>query len=360
MSKRKKKNNRLKLIFIGFILCLLCVVAFSTFYFLRGLRPVGDGSNKVQFEIEQGESFDQVLSRLEDKSLIRSQSIASFYAKMSKNNLYYTGEFDLNDGMSVKEILEHIGTVSLAKQDEVQVTIPEGKWAKEVAEILSQKFPYSKEEFINTWNDETYLRKLSKDYAFLDFNSINHPDYKVKLEGYLFPETYSFHADASIDEITRTFLDQFGHVYDSYKDQIESNEYNLHELLSLASVVQFEASSTEDMKLIAGVFYNRLYHGMPLESSVTVCYALYDDFADPQDCEIYTDIDSPYNTYLHTGIPIGPILNPGKEAIEAVLSPEKTEYMFFAADIYGDGKVYYSKTYEEHLEKVEELGLLIE
>ena len=123
--------------------------------------------------------------------------------------------------------------------------------------------------------------------------------------------------------------------------------------------VQFESGTKQDMATIAGVFYNRLNQDMRLESSVTVCYALYDQFDDPQDCETQTDVDSPYNTYLNNGLPVGPILNPGGDALLAVLEPESSEYLFFAADIHGDGKVYYSKTYEEHQRICEELGLIL-
>ena len=97
---------------------------------------------------------------------------------------------------------------------------------------------------------------------------------------------------------------------------------------------------------------------MKLQSSVTVCYALYDNFNDPKDCETNPELDSPYNTYMNEGLPVGPILNPGEEAFQAVLNPDrKGGYLFFAADIYGDGKVYYSKTYEEHQQICERLGL---
>ena len=131
----------------------------------------------------------------------------------------------------------------------------------------------------------------------------------------------------------------------------------MQQILTLASIVQFESATKSDMKKIAGVFYNRLDDNMKLQSSVTVCYALYDDFKDAQDCEVNTDVDSPYNTYEHKGLPIGPILNPGEDAIDAVLHPTKSDYLYFVADINGDGKVYYSKTLEEHEKKMEELGL---
>ena len=181
----------------------------------------------------------------------------------------------------------------------------------------------------------------------------------MKLEGYLFPDTYFLEKDDSLDDIARVLLDRFDVMYKENKKAFDQSDLSIHQIISLASVVQFEASEPGDMAKIAGVFYNRLDQGMKLQSSVTVCYALYDDFNDPKDCETNPEVDSPYNTYLHEGLPIGPILNPGDEAIKAVLNPEKTDYLFFAADIYNkvDGKVHYTKTYEEHLEECEKLGL---
>ncbi|MEG0275032.1 MAG: endolytic transglycosylase MltG, partial [Longicatena sp.] len=121
--------------------------------------------------------------------------------------------------------------------------------------------------------------------------------------------------------------------------------------------VQYEAAKKSDMDMIAGVFYNRLKQNMPLQSSVTVCYALYDNLTSSDDCEIQTDINSPYNTYQVSGLPIGPILNPGEEAIHAVLNPKDSEYLYFVADIYGDGTVYYAKTLNEQEANIDKYGL---
>ena len=156
-------------------------------------------------------------------------------------------------------------------------------------------------------------------------------------------------------------------IYAKYEEDINASDYSLHELITLASIVQYEAATSEDMQLIAGVFYNRLNSDMPLQSTVTVCYALYDDL-DRNDedswrtCEASTDIDSPYNTYLHSGLPVGPIVNPGEAAIDAVLHPQESDYYYFIADINGvrgeAGKVYYSETYEQHQQLQEELQLV--
>ena len=124
--------------------------------------------------------------------------------------------------------------------------------------------------------------------------------------------------------------------------------------MTFASVVQFESGKADEMPIIASVFHNRFETGMRMESSVTVCYALYDKFNDFMDCESNPKIDSPYNTYLNAGLPIGPVNNPGIDALNSVLHPAKTDYFYFIADVYGDSKLIPAKTYEEHLKNVQQ------
>lgn len=357
VNKKKARRRRFLLVFI---LLIAILIVGSMGYYFYSLRPVGNGSEKITFKIKEGQTYDEVLDDLEKDHMIKSATTAKLYARLNTNGQYYAGNFSINDGMSTGEILNYIGNINNSLKEQVTITIPEGTWAKEVAASIASKFNYSQEEILNQWNDIDYIKKLAKEYTFLDPDTLNNSNYKVKLEGYLFPDTYSFNSDASIDEITRTFLDRFQKMYDKYEKQIKKSDYSLQQILSLASVVQFESSSEKEMKKIAGVFYNRLDQNMMLQSSVTVCYALYDDFDDPKDCEVNTDTDSPYNTYLHEGLPIGPILNPGEKAIAATLNPTKSDYLYFVADINGDGKIYYSKTYEDHQAKMEELGLVMD
>lgn len=360
LKKRKKKKSFLKrLIGLILFLVLLCGGTFGVYHYQ--LRPTGDGSRIVEFDIEKGQTFDQVLHHLKEEDLIRSEFATRMYARFTNHSQYFAGQFHLNDGMSTPAILNHIKNVENAGKDQVKIVVPEGTWAKDIASTIEKACPdLTAKEILKQWNDTSYLKKLAKDYEFLNVEDLNNSKYRVKLEGYLFPDTYYVEEDADIDTITRTMLDRFELVYQEYKDEIEKSQYSMQELLTLASVVQFESSSPEQMKKIAQVFYNRLDQDMKLESSVTVCYALYDKFNNPTDCEIQIDVDSPYNTYANKGLPIGPILNPGQDAIDAVLHPEEHDYLFFVADINGDGTIYYSHTLEEHEERVKELNLVLE
>ncbi len=363
MKKLSKKKR------IALIVAAAVVVLFAGCYafYLNELSAVNNKKQDVVFVVEEGETMDSVLERLQQEGLIKSSTFASLHARISNQTQNMAGIFVLNDQMSTDEILRVLNDPTQARTDQLLITFPEGRWAKDYAAQIEEQLGIDADEILALWNDPSYIETLAKDYSFLDADALNNEEYRVRLEGYLFPETYAFDKDATADEVTRTFLDHFAEVYAKYEEDINASDYSLHELITLASIVQYEAATSEDMQLIAGVFYNRLNSDMPLQSTVTVCYALYDDL-DRNDedswrtCEASTDIDSPYNTYLHSGLPVGPIVNPGEAAIDAVLHPQESDYYYFIADINGvrgeAGKVYYSETYEQHQQLQEELQLV--
>ena len=199
------------------------------------------------------------------------------------------------------------------------------------------------------WNDETYVRSLMSSYPFLT-NDMFNSDVKCLLEGYLFPNTYEFFRDSSIEDITEKLLDATLKIYKENEEAFIASQYSVHELFTLASIVQRETGNTNDMPLVASVFFNRLATGMQLQSSVTVCYAL--DIGlngDWTKCEVIQDSSDPYNTYQIMGFPPGAICNPGKDALLAVLNPVDSDYFFFIGDVCGNGGTIFAKTYGEQL-----------
>ena len=221
----RKKKGKIVLIFV--LILLIALVLSSLFYIFKNTSACGDGKKQEVLVIEEGESFDQVLQNLEELNLIHSKEFASLYVKFKSNIQYYAGNYTLNDGMKLNEILNFLNDSSNATKESVTITIPEGKWAKEIAEILSQQLDYSKEEIIAYWNDETNLKEWCNTYEFLNFDDINQSVYKIKLEGYLFPETYSIEKDATLDAITRTLLNQFDVMYQEYKDDFKNSDYSI-------------------------------------------------------------------------------------------------------------------------------------
>ena len=342
--KRKIKWKRW---LIAAAVAVLVIAGALYTWYLNALSAVNERRQDVVFVVESGENMDSVLERLQEENLIKNSFLVSLHARISGLTQTWEGVFTLNDTMSADEILRRLNDADEAKTNQTLITFPEGSWAKDYAALIEENLGISAEELIAKWNDMEYIRTLAQDYAFLDADTLDNEDYRVRLEGYLFPETYAFDEDADADAVTRTFLDHFQEIYEKYAHDFEDSDMSIHELITLASIVQYEASTAEDMKTIAGVFYNRLQEGMPLQSTVTVCYALYDDLdrSDSESwkaCEASTDIDSPYNTYLNEGLPIGPIVNPGEQAIEAVLHPDENDYLYFIADINGVKKLVYA------------------
>ncbi|MFV0382254.1 MAG: endolytic transglycosylase MltG [Breznakia sp.] len=333
------------------ILFIFFVLAGSVFlYYDTQLRAIDKRSEEiVYFSIIENDTVDSVSNRLQEQGIIKDANMLKLYVKLHGYDHLKVGAYELQKDWSAKKIIQYLNDGGNVLNDQVLLTFREGIWAKEIAQLINENTNVSADTLLALWNDETFLKQLIEKYEFLD-KSILNSEYPVKLEGYLFPETYFFKKETTAEEVSYVFLNQFQKEYEKIKKDIEESGYSLHEIMTLASIVQFESASVEDMQKIAGVFYNRLAINQKLESSVTVCYALY-DYTSWEECEKDVTIDSPYNTYMYEGLPIGPILNPGKDAIESTLYPDENEYYYFLADVYGDGTVYYSKTYDEHLKK---------
>lgn len=344
-------SKKVKLIIVSVVAVIIgCCIATFAMYKIN-LEPVSSKSEEVRFQIVDGDNQSSIIDRLANDGIIKNESFAKISARLNGYDSFAVGLYVIDKSWSTPKILDYLTKSENIKNDEVLITFREGIWAKDIAAELEKKLGINAEDLLALWNNDEFLKEAMKHYEFLTDDIFNE-SYRVKLEGYLFPETYYFNKEASLEDITYTFLNQFDVEYQKIKADVEASDLSIHEIVTLASVVQFESSTKEDMENVAGVFYNRLNIGQKLESSVTVCYSLY-EFDSWLDCEKQYTVESPYNTYLHEGLPIGPILNPGKEALEATLHPASHEYYYFIADVQGDGKVYYAKTYEEHLANVE-------
>ena len=348
MKKTKKKSNTGKLVLVG-ILGFLVLVSSAFLYaynfYRKNLKQVAYQKTEVSFTIEEGEDLNQIIDELYEAGLIRNSQVAKIFVKLNKIDEYYYGNYILDASWDTKEIFAHICDYSNAVADEITCTIVEGMWAKNAAYALQQSTGIDADMFLVQWNNPSYIEYLINKYDCLTDEIYN--SQHCYLEGFIFPETYSFYANSSVKQITERILDHTEYIYEKYKTEIENSGYSTFEIFTLASVINFEAGTEEDMKLVSSVFHNRLDIWMPLQSSVTVCYALYDKFNDWQDCETNPNVSSKYNTYLNYGLPVGPICNPGERAINAALNPENTDYYYFMANI-NTGKMYYAKTLDEH------------
>lgn len=340
----KKYCNIYKFVII-FLVVLIILTCGS---YKIGTSSVSKDSFEVKITIPKESTYLSISNLLKENNLIRSESFYKIYIKIFKPNNLKAGIYTLNRNMNVKEIVDTLeGNV---KSEEITITIPEGKHIEEVAEIISSKINMSKEDILLYWQNEEVLNSLIDKYWFLT-DVIKKEGIRYSLEGYFFPDTYSILKESKIEDITYKMLDKMDEVLSKYKEEISNSKFNVHEILTLASIVEHEAILDSDRPMIAGVFINRLDKSMKLQSCATVGYAINEWKLSYNYKDLQTD--SPYNTYFYEGLPIGPGNMPGELSIGAVLRPTKHDYYYFLANVNDKDskKTYYSKTYSEHRQK---------
>jgi UPF0755 protein len=251
------------------------------------------------------------------------------------------GRYVFEDGISNYRILSslHSGKSTVA----ISVTVPEGFTAKQIAGVLSHRIGSDSALFVSLVSDSSFAQQLGVEAA--------------SLEGYLMPETYQFYWQMDEQEIIRDFVKEFRKFYtDSLEGYVGKMGKTTREILTIASIVEGEAAVDSERAIIAGVFYNRLRKGMKLEADPTIQFIIEDG---PRRV-LYRDLtlDSPYNTYLYSGLPPAPINNPGKKSILAAINPARHNFLYFVSD--GEGGHIFSKTYEEHQRAVQKYRRLRE
>ncbi len=349
-ERRKKRVPVLRWIILGIVVVLLILLGAIGWHFYDSLQPIQKDSEEVAFTVADGDTVSSVCAKLEQAGVIKDAKVSYYYARYKKLGNLIAGDYTIDKSWNTEQILTYLSDEKNTEQEFVTLTVIEGDWAKHIAQKASEITNVSYDDLINLWNNREWIESVMPEYPFLT-DEIFSEDARIYLEGYLAPSTYYLDPKMSAEEITRKMLDETLVNYNEFKDRIDESDYTIHQIFTLASIVQYEGGgSEEDLRTIAGVFYNRLNIDMPLQSSVTVCYAIdYDKDNDTwQACEFNSDFDSPYNTYLHYGLPPGPIENPGKTVLNAVLNPIESDYYFFMADVYGDGTIYYARTLDEH------------
>ena len=346
----------MKKLLVGFLglVILLCIGAFA--FYNMNLKAVSSDKKEIEFTVDKGSTYYSVIPKLKSQGLIRNELCFKIYIKINKPKNIEAGTYKLSKSMSVKEIVEAFNKGNNYNPNAIRITFKEGKHMRSIAKTIADNTNNKVDDVYSLLKDTEYLNEVIKNYWFVDESILNKSIY-YSLEGYLYPETYEFNnKDVTVKEIFKTMLDHMGKKLEPYKADIESSKYNVHQILTLASIVELEGAKSDDRKGVAGVFYNRLNSGMSLGSDVTTYYAAKVELSER---DLYkTEIDSvnPYNTRSSSmagKLPVGPICNPGIESIEAALKPTKSDYYYFVAD--KNGKTYFTKTLYEHNRKVSEL-----
>ncbi len=284
--------------------------------------------------IPNGATFAQAATLLEQEQLIRSRSAFLLMGRSQEaDRKIHPGEYELNAAMPPAEILSKLlsGRVVLHA-----VTIPEGYTIHQIADVLGEQQITDRTEFVRWASDKSFVRTLG-----LSADSV---------EGYLYPDTYRFAKMTAAKDVIRTMVDQLEHVMtQELKARAKDIHLTVHEVLTLASVIEKETGSGDERPQISSVFHNRLKKKIPLQSDPTVIYGLpnFDGNLHKKDLSH----PSPYNTYRWTGLPPGPIASPGAEAIRAALYPAPSVYLYFVSK--NDGTHQFSATLVEHNKAVE-------
>lgn len=332
------------------------ILLFSLLFYNIGLSAVSKESNEVEFVIEEGSTYSGVINKLKNENLIKNELCFRLYIKLNNKNRLEAGTYKLNKNMNVKEIVSVFDKGNTYNPDVINITFKEGKHMRSIASTIASNTNNKEEDVFKLLKDKTYLNELINDYWFIDDSILNDNIY-YSLEGYLFPNTYEFmNKDVSVKEIFKTMLDETNNQLFPYKKTMEDSNYSIHELLTLASIVELEGKANSDRAGIAGVFYNRLNSGWALGSDVTTYYAAKVDMSE-RDLYAYEINDNNYyntrSNYLAGKLPIGPICNPSLHSIKAVLYPTDNNHYYFVAD--KNGKTYFTNTYSEHISKRDEL-----
>ncbi|MGA3675958.1 endolytic transglycosylase MltG [Lysinibacillus agricola] len=357
-SKMEERKSEVKIVrkivaivAISIVLLLGVIGLFGYNYVKSALKPVDpDATKTIAVEVPIGSGLSSISTLLEKEGIIKDARVFKYYAKFKNESQFQAGKYDLTQAMTFDEIIESLKTGKVYRKPVFTMTIPEGLTLEQIGNIVEKKTPYTQKEFMDLVTSDEFVQKMKAKYPELVTDAVLADNIRYDLEGYLFPATYSyFEEKPSLESIVDEMVGAMDKLVKSYSDVLAEKKISVHQLLTFASLLEEEATAQTDRETIASVFYNRIYQGMPLQTDPTVLYAL----GSHKDRVMYKDleVDNVYNTYKNKGLPPGPIAGAGKSSIEATLNPSKTDYLYFLAD--KQGVNHFSKTYDEHLQKVE-------
>lgn len=344
MKKVRKFKVGKFLLFLLLLIIIIILIMLGIYKY--EISAVSKNTDSKIITIDDGDNYYTIASELKEKNLIRSETFYKVYIKFTKPETLIRGDYELNEAMSVPEIVKVLSDEN-HRSSTLKITFREGLNITQMAKIVEEKTDIKEEDFINKLSDKEYLNELKQDYWFIT-NDIDNPEIYYPLEGYLYPDTYHFEkSELNIDDIVRKILDNTKTKLEPYKEEMQNNTYTPHQILTLASIIELEAVSDEDRALVSGVLYNRLKDNWSLGCDATTYYA-----AKKSMTERLTQNDliacNGYNTRCTSmvGLPVGPIDNPSISSIKAAIHPKENDYYYFVADT--NKEVYFTKTATEH------------
>jgi UPF0755 protein len=349
LEKQKEAKVVRKIVLTVFIILIIVfsgLIGGGYLYIKSSLKPV-DPSDKtmVNVTVPIGSSVSTISNILEENGIIKDARIFKYYIKFKNESGFQAGNYQLSKSMTFQDIIESLKQGKLMNEVAFQITIPEGRQLKEIASIVSKKTDFSDEVILEKLTNKTFIDSMRAKYPDLLTDDIYGENVKYALEGYLYPATYPYYKkDVTLEEVLEPMIKKMNEEVVNYIPKLQEQKMSVHRFVTMASLIEEEATEQADREKISSVFYNRIDQNMPLQTDPTVLYAL----GEHKDRVLYKDleVDSPYNTYQNKGLPPGPIANAGNVSFAAALSPEDTDFLYFLAT--KEGEVIFTKTLDEH------------
>ena len=380
-----KKSKKIVAIFVV-LFFIIVLIGISVFYVVSSLKPTDDFINgkicntvspceTTYFIVDEGAYGKETLDKLQRENIIKDSNLAYYYNRIFTGYEFYAGTYELPHTINempitLDDLLYYLSNPANSKQDSSTILLDEGDFAKSFARKIAESIEFTDFYYedidektlkiIQYWNDPETVRYYMNDYPFLTEDIIN-DDAKILLEGYLFPDTYEFLNESTLEQVTRKILDRTNQIYNDHIYEFNRSQLSIHQVFTLASIIQWETGDKNDALLVSGALLNRIDNpehegtGGRLQSTVTACYAfnLTKSECDTEgDSTRYTESYHEYNTYQIEGFPPGPVCCPNEIAINAALNPnKKAGYYFFVANMC-DGGTAFARTYAEHINNI--------
>lgn len=333
---------------ILFILTDIFAMCFLLYLNIASFKSINPSSDKIiEFRIEKGEGASQITSNLKENKIISSTLAFKYYLWKTKNmNLLKAGKYELSPAMTMQEIVKIFVEGGVKKDEEslgVKVTIPEGYRTEDIeSAIISAGLLIKQSELMEAVQVSSNLA-----YEIFGFRFLKELPSRSTIDGFLFPDTYFLDKDSQLNDIVAKMLGNFDvKITDPMRVKYKGRGKNLYEIVIMASLLEKEVRTFEDMKTVSGILWKRMEIGMPLQIDATLAHITGKKTGEITDKDKL--IDSPYNTYLYRGLPPTPIVNPGLNAIKAAIEPTNSDYFFYLST--PDGKTIFSQTNDEHNE----------
>ena len=333
-----KKNKRIIRVARIFVIMIIIITIWQCFKIVDTPLKI---NNEEIVEVAEGDSFYGILDKLSEEGKIKNKFLVKLYLKICGiKPEVLEGTYKLNKSMTLNEF---VNLLTDSNKDKIYITIPEGYTIDDIAEKLEENNICNSKEFIDS----------VKNYELPKYIS-NNPNKRYNLEGFLFPDTYSFNKNENADFIIKTMLNRFEKVWQEIVEDLNISipEEEIEKKVNVASIIEKEAVVDSERSFISSVIYNRIAIGMPLQIDATVIYSY--GYHIEKMYEKYLEIDSPYNTYMYYGLPIGPISNPGRASLMAALKPKETDYLYYLLE--SENTHYFTDNYDDFLRRKEELG----